>query len=97
MTCFIFWTTKNKRKHHLIVEYCKDFGLKRLQRGAFLGKLEEKERKFLEEKLRKYLTGARDNFYIISLCKDCWRKKISKSYEPESRILQPKKPFEIIE
>ena len=79
------------------MEFCKDLALERLQRGAFLGKLKEKERKLLEGKLRKYLTGTRDNFYIIPLCKDCWRKKISKSYEPESKILQPKKPFEIID
>lgn len=97
MTCFIFWSTKDERKHHLIVEICKDLGLRSLQRGAFLGKLEETEREFFEEKLRKYLTGRKDNFYIISLCKDCWRKKISKEYEPERKILQPKKPFEIID
>jgi CRISPR-associated endonuclease Cas2 len=96
MIHFVFWSTKNRKKHQIIMELCKDLGLKRLQRGIFLGKLKREERESLEKNLRKYLTGAVDNFYIIPLCNDCWNKKISKYYEPERKILQPKKPFEII-
>lgn len=93
---FVFWKTPNKNKHQLIMEFCKDLGLQRLQRGVFLGKLNKKERKFLEGNFLKYLTYAADNFYIIPLCNKCWNKKISKHYEPERKILQPKRPFEII-
>jgi len=55
------------------------------------------EAKSLENLARKCLSGISDNFFIVPLCKECWSKKISKQYENESKILQPKKPFEIID
>lgn len=79
-----------------MMEFCKDLSLKRLQRGVFLGKLKKNERQLLEGFTRECLSGAIDNFYIVPLCKECWNKKISKHYEPERKILRPKKPFEII-
>lgn len=96
LTHFLFWHTPNQKKHQKIMELCKDLGMKRLQRGTFLGKIKQEERLLLEKTLRDLLTGTVDNFYIIPLCNHCWHKKISKQYEPEREILQPKKPFEII-
>lgn len=78
------------------MELCKDLGLNRLQRGIFLGKLGREERRSLEGNLRKYLTGASDNFYIIPLCNKCWGKKYQSVMKPRKKILQPSKPFEII-
>ena len=80
-----------------MMEFCKDLGLQRLQQGIFLGKLKNNESRSLENLTRKCLPSITDNFYIIPLCKECWSKKISKQYENENKVLQPKKPFEIIE
>jgi CRISPR-associated protein Cas2 len=54
-----------------ISEVCKNFGLSRIQKSAFLGDLVSSARKGLKASLKRTLGDAEGNIQIFVLCNAC--------------------------
>jgi len=52
-----------------VSEICKDFGLSRIQKSAFLGDIPSSRRKELIEALRKALGKNKGNIQVFVICK----------------------------
>jgi CRISPR-associated protein Cas2 len=55
----------------IIGETCKNFGLSRIQKSAFLGYLSSSKRKDLKASLKRILGNAKGNIQIFQLCNAC--------------------------
>lgn len=51
-----------------VAELCKEFGLTRIQKSAFLGKINSQKRKELKHKLQKILENRLGNIQIFQIC-----------------------------
>lgn len=73
-----------------ISEVCKNFGLSRIQKSAFLGILTSLRRKELRAALRRTLGDAEGNIQIFALCDACLalREIIGEeTVQPESGVI----------
>ncbi|MEM2991306.1 MAG: CRISPR-associated endonuclease Cas2 [Halobacteria archaeon] len=75
-----------------IGEACKDFGLSRIQKSAFLGYLTSSRRKELRATLKRILGNASGNIQIFPLCNACLALReiigeVTIQYEPSVVIV----------
>ena len=74
-----------------IAQACKEAGLARIQKSAFLGVIDSQKRKSLEIKLRKILGSSKGNVQIFVICEAdiSGRKIIGQliSYDEEDEII----------
>ncbi len=54
-----------------IVNVCKDFGLKRVQKSVFLGELSRNRAGMLAFEVQKELGGGSDAFFLVPSCESC--------------------------
>lgn len=55
---------------------CKDYGLKRVQKSAFLGDVSKNKIDMFGIEIKDILKGDKDCVYIIPSCKSCFGDKI---------------------
>jgi len=60
-----------------VAEICKNYGLKRIQKSAFIGNLTSTKRKELKAELEKTLGNKKGNIQIYTLCRHCYAERIS--------------------
>lgn len=74
----MFWViydiSENKARSKT-ASFCKDFGLKRVQKSAFLGLVSKNEAEMLCEKVKEVIEED-DCVFFIPACKDCFQNKI---------------------
>lgn len=74
-----------------IAQACKEAGLARIQKSAFLGVIDSQKRKSLEMRLRKVLGSSKGNIQIFVICEaDISGRKIIgqlMSYDEEDEIV----------
>jgi CRISPR-associated protein Cas2 len=67
MILVVYDISDDKRRYR-VSELLKDFGLKRIQRSAFIGDLTIQERKDLIELLSRYVRDKSDRIDIFFIC-----------------------------
>jgi len=78
MQTLIIYDIESDKIRNKAAEYCKDYGLKRIQFSAFLGDMNRNRREELFLKLKKLLGQAKGNIQLIPLCdKDYGLRKIT--------------------
>lgn len=68
MRTLVIYDITDDRVRFSVAEVCKDFGLSRIQRSAFLGWLPSGRRKELVEKLRRTLGESAGNIQVFVVC-----------------------------
>lgn len=66
-TLVIYDITDNKIRY-TIAQTCKEVGLIRIQKSAFLGEIDSQKRKHLKKKLTKILGKNKGNIQIFQIC-----------------------------
>lgn len=59
-----------------VSEYCKDFGLVRVQKSAFSGEITTNNAQMLELKCKEAELGEDDCVYLIPCCDSCFLSKM---------------------
>ena len=85
MRTLVIYDITDDRIRNLVSEICKNFGLSRIQKSAFLGKLSSSRRKELSVKLKKALGNAKGNIQIFVICEAdlALREIIGQEYHEE--------------
>jgi CRISPR-associated protein Cas2 len=64
-----------------VAERCKDYGLRRVQKSAFLGEFSRNSAEMLAVELREVLederSTAEDSIFLIPMCNPCFKKIIA--------------------
>jgi len=68
MITLVIYDISDNAERYRIAKICKRFGMRRIQKSAFLGDLPPPKRKRLEARLRKSLKG-RGNIQIFVICR----------------------------
>ena len=68
MKTLVIYDITDDRIRNTISEICKNFGLSRIQKSAFLGSLTSSRRKELSTKLRNALGSEKGNIQIFVIC-----------------------------
>lgn len=75
----IYWViydvTENKIRSK-IANKCKNYGLRRVQKSAFLGSLSRNKIEMLSLEIKEVLNGSDDAVFIFPSCESCFRNKI---------------------
>jgi len=80
MQTLIIYDIEEDRIRNKIAEFCKDYGLERIQYSAFQGDLNRNRREELFLKLRKLLGKNKGNIQVFPICeKDLALRKMVKN------------------
>ncbi len=71
---WIIYDISDDRVRGRIAKECKKYGLERVQKSAFLGKMERNRFDELAEKCRDLIDGETDSVYIFPFCQDDFRR-----------------------
>ncbi|MEM0172092.1 MAG: CRISPR-associated endonuclease Cas2 [Thermoproteota archaeon] len=71
MKTLVIYDITDDNIRNAVSEVCKNFGLSRIQKSAFLGDLTSSSRKELKAKLQRTLGEAEGNIQIFVLCNAC--------------------------
>lgn len=80
MQTLIIYDIEEDKIRNKMAEFCKDYGLERIQYSAFLGDLNRNRREEIFMKLRKLLGKKKGNIQVIPICeKDFSLRKIAEN------------------
>jgi CRISPR/Cas system-associated endoribonuclease Cas2 len=65
------WKTINSKRQIQAERLAKDYGLSKLQKTLYIGRLSLKERGEFEQKMVSLLSGARDRLHLFTTCRSC--------------------------
>ena len=71
VTTIVGWETRNQKKAKRAEVSCNNYGLQRLLKNLFVGKLYAKEKQALTMKLENLLPDKTDNVFVASFCGAC--------------------------
>lgn len=69
----IYDITENKKRAH-VSKLCKNYGLYRVQKSAFLGTLNSNELESITLECQENIDPKTDSVYVFPLCNDCFKK-----------------------
>lgn len=90
----IYDISKTKIRNH-VVRLCKDYGLLRVQKSAFLGVLSKNKAEMLASEIDGILDQGTDVAFLIPTCKECMQNKIIIGFIDEERVRE--KDFYLVE
>jgi len=68
MYTLVIYDITDDRIRERVVTVCKEAGLARIQKSAFLGKLNSQQRKHLKNRLKRVLDNNKGNIQIFLIC-----------------------------
>lgn len=71
---WVIYDIKENKKRGRIAKACKNKGLYRVQRSAFLGRLSRSQREDLVRVCRSIIDPAEDSVYIFPMCEEDFEK-----------------------
>ncbi len=89
----IYDITSNKLRSK-VANKCKNYGMIRVQKSAFLGELTQNKAEMLSLEIHEVLGKSKDAVFIFPSCKECFADKIIEGYLDEEFV--KKKDFLII-
>ncbi|MEM3382792.1 MAG: CRISPR-associated endonuclease Cas2 [Nitrososphaerales archaeon] len=85
MKTLVIYDISDDNLRNAVSEVCKNFGLLRIQKSAFIGNLTSSRRKELRDKLKSVLGGANGNIQLFAICQAdmALREIIGKEFSEE--------------
>ncbi len=72
---WVIYDISENKVRSKIVRLCKNFGLRRVQKSAFLGLLSKNKAEMLYEKSKEVLEES-DCVFFLPACRECFKSKI---------------------
>jgi CRISPR-associated protein Cas2 len=85
MMTWVVYDISNDRVRGRVAKMCKEYGLYRVQKSAFLGDLNKNETDELLLRCKDIVDGEDDSVYVFPMCDDDYRKVriIGKAFDKE--------------
>ena len=85
MMTWVVYDISNDRVRGRVAKMCKEYGLYRVQKSAFLGDLNKNETDELLLRRKDIVDGEDDSVYVFPMCDDDYRKVriIGKAFDKE--------------
>ncbi len=85
MMTWVVYDISNDRVRGRVAKMCKEYGLYRVQKSAFLGDLNKNETDELLLRCKDIVDGEDDSVYVFPMCVDDYRKVriIGKAFDKE--------------
>jgi CRISPR-associated protein Cas2 len=77
MLVWVIYDISDNQSRGRVAEKCKDYGLERLQKSAFLGELDRNHTEMLAMEIEDILHGGDDCVFILPMCSKCMSKRIT--------------------
>jgi len=71
---WVLYDISDDKKRNRVAKYCKKAGLLRVQKSAFLGKLEKSRFDELSEQCKEIINEDEDSLYLFPFCEDDFKK-----------------------
>ena len=68
----IGWETRSAKRHSKAVNNCKDYGLRPLFKTLYIGKLNTREKRSIQLKIKKVLYKKTDKIFCGVFCESCF-------------------------
>lgn len=76
MNYWIIYDITNDKRRKKISEACKDYGLLRIQKSAFLGSISKNRLEMLMEIAKDAANPETDCIFAIACCSNCYNAKV---------------------
>jgi CRISPR-associated endonuclease Cas2 len=77
-TTIVVFNSSLPRRQSLVAKVCLNFGLQKIGKQVFAGKLKSHEKRKLEIILKQVLRTNRDDLFVIPICAKCHKNAIIK-------------------
>lgn len=94
MLIFVIYDISDTPTRNRLIKCLQHFGMRRVQKSAFLGNLSQSQREGLEKYLDSYITGEKDSIYVIPLCDRC--QELSRIFSKPDLELENRDNFRIL-
>ncbi|MBI3412903.1 MAG: CRISPR-associated endonuclease Cas2 [Candidatus Aenigmarchaeota archaeon] len=93
MLYWVIYDITNNSLRSKVSKKCKNYGLKRVQKSAFLGETSKNKIEMLALEIEEVLKESDDNVYVLPSCDSCFGGKIIRGNLDEESVI--KKDFYI--
>ncbi|MFU2191986.1 CRISPR-associated endonuclease Cas2 [Methanobacterium sp. MZD130B] len=93
LTMVIYDITDNKDRNNLIKKL-QHYGLRRIQKSAFIGNVSLSKRNELEGKVGENVSGPKDSIYFVPICHKC--RGLTTIFSEDERVLIDDRNYRII-
>lgn len=76
MVYWVIYDISENKVRSRIANFCKDYGLERVQESAFLGNLTKNKAEMLALEIKRFVNEKQDKVFIVPAGKDEFVKKI---------------------
>lgn len=84
MLYWVIYDISDDKIRNRVVSKCKNYGLDRVQKSAFLGNLTKNKAEMLALDVKEFVKDATDCVFIMPSCKECFTSKdITGSFDEE--------------
>lgn len=73
MLTLVIYDISDDSKRTKLLQYLKQYGLRRIQYSGLKGDLDSNDRHVLIQEVPKFLSSDEDSIYVIPLCSSCIR------------------------
>ena len=84
MLYWVIYDISDDKIRNRVVSKCKNYGLDRVQKSAFIGNLTKNKAEMLAIDIKDFVKGHNDCVFVIPSCKECFGSKdITGSFDEE--------------
>ncbi|MEM0437718.1 MAG: CRISPR-associated endonuclease Cas2 [Candidatus Micrarchaeia archaeon] len=95
MNYWVIYDISETKVRNYVVKLCKNYGLLRVQKSAFLGTLSKNKAEMLGSEIEDALNKETDVAFLIPACEGCMHNKIIVGFLDEERVRE--KDFYLVE
>ncbi len=88
MIYWVIYDISNDRTRSRVASKCKNYGLDRIQKSAFIGNLSKNKAEMLAIEVREFVHEETDCVFIMPSCKECFTSKEIVGSFDEERVKQ---------
>lgn len=94
MLYWVLYDITDNRIRMRVAEKCKDYGLSRVQKSSFLGRISGNKAEMLALELQELVKGTEHCIFLLPHCKECFSGRIILGFLDEESIRE--KSFVIV-
>ena len=88
MIYWVIYDISDDKTRSRVASKCKNYGLDRVQKSAFLGDLSKNKAEMLALEVKEFVKGTNDCVFLMPSCKECFTSKDITGYFDEERVKQ---------
>lgn len=88
MIYWVIYDISNDRTRSRVASKCKNYGLDRVQKSAFLGDLSKNKAEMLALEVKEFVKDTTDCVFVMPSCKECFTSKDITGHFDEEKVKQ---------